>query len=234
MNVFFSLAGDTASAPAPVRQQLSGFQIGTDAFGTSTLQALDFLQDPLANVYNYQDIGSTGLFLADTQYNFAVQSYASDGVTAVGASSNTVAAAPLSFVNMVQPPDPIYNGSSTPLSTPIVGTLSATNPVIQWTVYDDLTHLYNENITNYHVFLYSTFPGVTTTPLYSSAALPVTSTYSVTTNVNSFTIPTSGNGSVTLTSGHEYWVVVAATATNNPSSSSTALSFSQITPFTAQ
>ncbi len=231
MDVFFSLPGDAAGAPAAVRDQLSGFQIGTDAFnnpGQTTLQTLDFLQDPLANFYDYQDIGSGafGLFVADTQYNFAVQSLASDGKTAVGPTSPNVTVGTLSFVNMVQPADPLYNNNT-------IGTLSATNPVVQWSVYDAHTQTHNQNVGDYYVFLYSAFPGVTTTPIYSSGALSVGTTYNATSGVNSFTIPSA------LTVGHQYWVVVAATAALNPTSPdgtvhSIALSFGQITPFTAQ
>ncbi len=232
MDVFFSLPGDAVNAPSAVRDQLSGFQIGTDAFnssGQTGLQALDFLQDPLANFYTYQDIGSTGLFLADTQYNLAVQSYASDGVTPVGAASVNVAVAPLAFVNMVNPPDPIYNGSSTPLNNPIIGALPATNPVLQWTMNDPhISGGANYNVGDYYVFLYSTFPGVTTSPIYTSGALSVGTTYNVGAGLNSFTVP------VSLTAGHQYWVVVAATAASSLSGSSTAISLSQITPFTAQ
>jgi hypothetical protein len=228
MDLFFSLPGDSAGVSAPVRQQLSGFQISTDAGNTGSqtgIQPIDFLQDPLANFYDYQDINSSQLILfpVDEAVNFSVQSYLSDGQTPTGNPSNEVAVAPLSFVNMVQPADPLYNNQT-------IGTLPATSPVIQWTVYDASTHISNYNVADYYVFLYSTFPGVTTTPMYTSGAQSVSTTYNVNANVNSFTIPNT----VTLTSGHQYWVVVAATASSSPSSSSTALSFGQITPFNAQ
>lgn len=225
MDVFFSLPGDTGGSLNPNRSELAGFNIYNDAPRTNNnlnqMTLYDVLIDPLANYWADPDLAAgTATYSVDTQYDFAVQSVANDGSTGLGTSAS-VPATPLSFVNLSQPADPNdQNGQVTQL---------AADPTFQWSAVDpNQPSVSNNRVANYYVFVYSSFPGVSTTPLYASSALPG--------NVDSFTLPSN----VPLTAGTTYYLVVAATSTNNPTNSangqveSSAVSISQINPFTVQ
>ena len=196
MDLFFSLPGDTpgGTPDSPQRSQLYGF-----AVYNNINPAGDFLEDPLADFYNDPSLGSTQFYAPDQTYRFEVDSIASNGNDTLGQSS-VQPVTPLEFLNLLHPADPNDTGT--------VETLPSST--LQWNGIS--------RAQNYTVLIYSTFPGVSTTPVFQSGLLPSTTT--------SYPIPANSG----LAAGQEYWVVVAATASDNPTGGQ-AISVSQITPF---
>ncbi|MBV9851843.1 MAG: carboxypeptidase regulatory-like domain-containing protein [Armatimonadetes bacterium] len=229
MDLFFSLPGDTATQPSPQRSQVYGFEIYNNAL-QGILAPYAFLQDPLANFYDDPALGNSQVYAADTAYQFQVASEAATnanggGLQTLGQPSNTVQAAPLSFVNLLHPLDPVDNNDvADRLSNP---------PTLQWSTVKPNTSTPDTRVASYSVFLYSAFPGVNTgaTESLSGVNPNYIATYTVAASQSSpqtFTLPAG-----VVQSGHEYWVVVAATATDNTAQSQ-AISVSQITPFFVQ
>ena len=234
-DLFFSLPGDTATQPSPQRSQVYGFEVYNDTAGAvGTLAPYEFLQDPLANFYDDPSLGSSQVYAADQSYSFQVESEAANnagggGLTPLGLPSNTVTVSPLSFVNLTQPYDPNDNVG-------VAQRLSAT-PTFQWNTINAATGTNDPRVAGYTVFLYSAFPGVNTSGNTASmAGINPTYTHSylvapVSGATQSFTLPAG-----VVQSGQEYWVVVAATASDDTLSTtkSEAISVSQITPFFVQ
>ena len=236
-DLFFSLPGDMPTATPPVadpnRSQIYGFEIFNDVSSSTpgTLTPYEFLLDPLANFYDDPNLGANQApYVVDQSYSFYVESEAASNINSNGflslGDSSTVAVSPLSFVNLAQPYDPNDNNN--------VAQRLANPPTFQWNTINPATNASDARVGAYTVFLYSAFPGVNTTGTAASlagvnpnfiASYPVTPSQ---TSPQTFTLPSGA-----VTSGQEYWVVVAATASDNTAQHE-AISVSQITPFFVQ
>jgi hypothetical protein len=181
----------------------------------ATSDFYDALVDPLANYYTDLTASSDSTsgsgylpYAGGTSYNFALSSVA----PATAGSATTTIESALSVPFTITPLGPLT------LTAPLANSSAVSPLTVSWTPV--------AGATKYYVFVYTQYPGVSSTPIYQSPTPLPAGTASTT---------------VTLTGGNvTYYVVVVGTADETETATATmpivnaAQTYSEITKFVVQ